>query len=268
MLTTLLSKLPVRKQDAHKGDFGHVLIVGGAVGMLGSVILAAQGASYVGAGKITVATHSTHAALVSVAQPNVMSYGVDSVETLSHLLERATVVVLGPGLGQDNWAHQLFATVLNSSLPLIIDADGLNLLAVNPHKKANWILTPHPGEAARLLNVSTQAIQADRLVAVQALRKKYGGISVLKGAGTLVFDGEREPLVCNAGNPGMATGGMGDLLSGMIAGLVAQHLTLFDAAVLGVYLHAQAGDLAAKAYGERGLQPQTLLPFVQKLINS
>lgn len=266
-LNILLKNLPARRRDANKGDFGHVLIVGGAQGMAGSVILAAKAASFVGAGLVTVATHPDHAPIVSLAQPNVMSYSIKNVEMLFSLLERATVIVVGPGLGQNEWSKEIFSHILPTSLPLIVDADGLNLLAKNPVKKDHWILTPHPGEAARLLNISTQDVQSDRIAAVKALQEKYGGVSALKGAGTLVFDNKHEMFISNAGNPGMATGGMGDLLSGIIGGLVAQHLSLFDAAALGVEIHAKAGDEAVQQYGERGLQPQQLLSFIQKLIN-
>lgn len=267
ILNELLKNLPKRKRDANKGDFGHVLIVGGALGMLGSVILASKAASCTGAGLVTVATYPDHATVVSLAQPNVMSYGIKNLETLLPLLEHATVVVIGPGLSQNEWAHNFFSYVLELSLPLIVDADGLNLLAENPIRKDNWVLTPHPGEAARLLKISTKEVQLDRAATVHALQEKYGGVIVLKGSGTLVFDNQHKIFISNAGNPGMATGGMGDLLSGIIGGLVSQHLSLFDAAVLGIELHANAGDEAAQQYGERGLQPQQLLSFIQKLIN-
>ncbi len=267
-MKNLLKLLTPRPFDAHKGLFGHVLIVGGAPGMLGATILAAQAASYVGAGLVTVATHPSHAALVSCTHPHIMSFGVRNSEELQPLLGKASIVAIGPGLGKDEWAHTLFATVLASKLPLLIDADGLNLLAEQPLQRDNWILTPHPGEAARLLKLDSKTIQQDRVASVTLLQNNYGGVAVLKGAGSLIKGVDTECIKCAAGNPGMAIGGMGDLLSGVIAGLVAQHLTLFDAAALGAHLHAHAGDLLAQAQGQRGMLPQDLLPVLRRLVNS
>lgn len=268
MLTALLQALPARKTDSHKGDFGHVLVIGGAPGMLGAVILAAQAATITGAGLVTVATHPTHAALVSVAQPNVMSYGVDCTEDLTPLLQRASVIVIGMGLGRNIWAQALFTAATQANLPIIIDADALHLLAENPQKNSHAILTPHPGEAAALLNTTITSVQHDRLGTIIQLQKKYSGVMILKGAGTLISDTEHDPLLCLAGNPGMATGGMGDILSGIVGGLVAQHVSLFSAAALGVYAHAHAADIAANELGERGLQPQDVLKYLPTLLNN
>jgi hydroxyethylthiazole kinase-like uncharacterized protein yjeF len=264
----LLHLVPQRKQDSHKADFGHVLIVGGNVGMLGSVILAAQGGCAVGAGLVTVATHPDHAALVSVSYPNVMSYGIKNASQLRPLLNRASVVVMGMGLGQDSWALKLFKEVLKSNLPLVVDADGLNLLTKEPGQSDDWILTPHPGEAARLLQTAVNTVQTDRFSAAMNLQKNYGGVVVLKGAGTIIQGEADQTIICKAGNSGMSTGGMGDLLSGMIGGLLAQDLSLFDAASLAVYLHAYAGDLAKDTKGERGLLPQELSSYVRCLLKS
>lgn len=266
-LKELIQLLPARKFDAHKGDFGHVLIIGGTTGMLGSVILAAAAASYSGAGLVTVATHPDHAPLVSVAQPNVMSHGVNNASDLSSLLARASVIVIGPGLGQTAWSKKLFAAAIKSSLPLIVDADALNLLAKKPLTGTNWILTPHPGEAARLLNSEIDVIQKNRAAAALQLQKKYRGVIVLKGAETIIQRDGEHAVMCDAGNPGMATGGMGDVLSGIIGSLVAQGLALADAATLGVYLHANAGDLAARELGMRGLLSQELCFYLRQLLN-
>ena len=169
-------------------------------------------------------------------------------------------------VGTKKRAHPwLLAAVLQTRLPQVVDADALNLLAQEPARRDDWILTPHPGEAARLLGVSTEQIQADRLHAVHALQQRYGGVCVLKGAGTLVCTSESIAL-CEAGNPGMASGGMGDVLTGIIAGFLAQGLSLMDAAKAGVYIHATAGDRAAQE-GERGLLASDLLPHLRKLVN-
>lgn len=265
-LSELLTLLSPRKADAHKGDFGHVLIIGGAPGMLGAVILAATAASCSGAGLVSVATHPDHAPLISAAQPNVMSHAVSNSCELQPLIDRASVLVVGPGLGQSAWSKKLFATAIKSSLPMIVDADALNLLAKKPFKKPNWIVTPHPGEAARLLQTDIAHVQKNRPAAALQLQQQYSGVAVLKGAGTIIQRDAEHAVTCTAGNPGMATGGMGDVLSGIIGGLVAQRLTLADAATLGVYLHAAAADVAAKELGMRGLLPQDLFSYVRMLI--
>lgn len=263
----LRSALPAaRSRTAHKGDFGHVLIIGGQPGMSGAPRLAALAAARCGAGLISVATHPEHAAYFNTSCPELMCQGMNTAADLEPLMARASVIVIGPGLGQGIWAQALLAKLWASALPLIVDADALNLLAQSPQRRDNWILTPHPGEAARLLGISTQEIQADRLAAATELQACYGGVLVLKGAGTLITDGVRVQL-CTAGNPGMASGGMGDVLSGVIAGLVAQGLSLSLAAAAGVMLHALAGDAAAAAGGARGMLASDLLPELRRLMN-
>jgi NAD(P)H-hydrate epimerase len=258
--------LKPRRLSAHKGDFGHVLVVGGDHGMTGAAQMAATAAARSGAGLISVATRSRHAVLVSVAQPEIMSHGVESEQELAPLLERASVVALGPGLGQGEWGQRLYAAVMASSLPLILDADGLNLLAREPQARGNWVLTPHPGEAARLLGCSAADIEADRFHAVRELQKQYKGIVVLKGAGSLVIGENERIYVCADGNPGMASGGMGDLLSGVIASLRAQRFDPLQAAQVGVCLHGAAGDAAA-VDGERGMLASDLYPHLRRLAN-
>jgi len=256
-----------RRRNAHKGAFGHLLLVGGEHGMLGAAQLAARAAGRSGAGLVTLATRLDHAPLVSAAAPEVMAHGIESAYELTSLLERATVVAVGPGLGQGAWGRELFSRLAESSLPMVVDADGLNLLAQDPLHRDDWILTPHPGEAARLLNCTTAEIVADRFGAAAAIVEKFGGVCVLKGAGTLVQTHGAVPLVCRGGNPGMASGGMGDLLTGVIGALLAQGLTLADAARLGVAMHAAAGDTAARQGGERGMLASDLLPRLRILAN-
>lgn len=258
-----------RKRTAHKGDFGHVLVIGGDYGMGGAVHMAAEAAARAGAGLVSVATRKEHIAAINRIRPEIMCHNIDNHATLSKLIKQATIIAIGPGLGQSAWSKKIFSKILNTAIKktLIIDADALNLLAQKKFKSNFWILTPHPGEAGRLLNVSTVDIQNDRLNAIQKLQKKYGGLIVLKGANTLIYDGQNIPSICQAGNPGMATGGMGDILTGLIAGLAAQKIALNKAAELGVSLHAEAGDLATKEYGERGLLATDLLLYVRKLLN-
>lgn len=196
-----------------------------------------------------------------------MCHGVTSSEELAGLLAKATVVVVGTGLGQDDWATELFQTVLNTDKPTVVDADALNLLAQHPRKKPNWILTPHVGEAARLLNVSTTAIQTNRFQAVQQLIGQYGGVALLKGAGTLIAS-ENRIAVSTTGNPGMASGGMGDVLAGVIAALLAQGMSLEDATKQGAWGHGLAADWLTKQEGERGLLATDLLPYLRKWSNA
>ena len=257
--------LPIRDRCSHKGDYGHVLIVGGDFGYSGAVKMAGEAALRVGAGLVSIATRKEHAGLLNMTRPELMCHGVEVVEQLLALIAKASVIVIGPGLGQSAWAKELFVATIKAKKPLIIDADALNLLAQAPLKNANWILTPHPGEAARLLNCSTVDIQQDRFASVSALQNKYKGIVILKVSGTLIAS-ENECAVSTTGNPGMASGGMGDVLTGIIAGFVAQGLTLKEAAQQGVYGHGQAADLAAKK-GERGLLASDLMPYLRQVVN-
>ena len=261
--------LPPRRACAHKGDFGHVLLVGGDHGMSGAARLAGEAALRCGAGLVSLATRAEHTAAISAARPELMCHGVADAVSLKALLQpklhRATVLAIGPGLGQGGWGRQLLGAALASSLPLVVDADALNLLAAEPARRAQWVLTPHPGEAARLLGQTTSEIQADRLAAARALQQKYGGVVVLKGAGTLIVDRVGDVSLCSAGNPGMASGGMGDVLSGVIAALMAQGLACDEAARRGVCLHAAAADRAAAA-GQHGLLASDLFPHLRELL--
>ncbi|MCH9698822.1 MAG: NAD(P)H-hydrate dehydratase [Gammaproteobacteria bacterium] len=258
--------LPARSATAHKGHFGHVLLIGGETGYSGAIRLAAQAALRCGAGLVSVATRVSHAGLVSLAQAEIMSHGIESTDELQQLLEKATVVVIGPGLGQSDWAEQHLDSVFNTDLPLVIDADALNLLSASSrvlHKRC--VMTPHPGEAGRLLKTTGRAVQSDRYASVRQLQNTYHGVVVLKGAGTLVDDGELI-TVNSSGNPGMASGGMGDVLSGVIGGLLAQGLDAATAARCGVWLHGAAADYAARQ-GQRGLLAGDLLGFLRELVN-
>ena len=255
-----------RERCAHKGHYGHVLIIGGDHGYSGAARLAGEAALRVGAGLVSIATRIEHAGLMNINRPELMCHGVTGSEQLAVLLDKASVVVVGPGLGQSAWAKTLFLQALAVKKPLLIDADGLNLLAQFPQTNPNWILTPHPGEAARLLGCPTTTIQEDRFAAALALQVKYQGVIVLKGAGTLICS-EEECAVSNSGNPGMASGGMGDVLAGVIAGLVAQGLFLKNAAQQGVYGHGRAADLAVEQEGERGLLASDLMPYLRQWVN-
>lgn len=259
--------LQPRLRDSHKGRSGHVLCVGGDHGGGGAVLLAAEAALRAGAGLASTATRTAHVAALLARRPEAMAHAVEDAGALAPLLERAGVVACGPGLGQSPWGAQLLAAVLRSGRPLVLDADALNLLVPGTVLPADTILTPHPGEAARLLRTSPAQVQADRFAAAAALARHYGCVVVLKGAGSIIAAPHRVPCVLDAGNPGMATGGMGDLLTGTIAAMRAQGLEAFEAACAGALLHSLAGDAAAAEDGERGLLPSDLLPWLRRLAN-
>ncbi|BAU57188.1 NAD(P)HX epimerase [Halorhodospira halochloris] len=300
-LTTALTPRP---RDAHKGDCGHVLIIGGGPGMAGAARLAGEAALRCGAGLVSVATRTEHISALVGARPELMVHGVESANQIAALLERCTTIVVGPGLGQDSWADELWHAAMASPISKVIDADGLNILANQGVAADNAVLTPHPGEAARLLGQSTAQISADRFAAARALAlstaakgtgtsgtskgagtiataiataedngaakgtgtvaapKGTGTVAVLKGPGTIIDDGVNVALA-NCGNPGMASGGMGDVLSGMIGAFIAQGLDLATAARCAVLAHGTAADKAAAVRGERSLLAADLLEEIK-----
>jgi NAD(P)H-hydrate epimerase len=263
----LVLQLPRRPATAHKGLFGHVLVVGGNDGMSGAVRLAGEAALRAGAGLVTVATRPAHAALLPLVRPELMCHGIEGPADLAPLVARATVIAIGPGLGQDEWARGLLAAILEVPVPLVLDADALNLLAGSSRRRDDWILTPHPGEAGRLLGRSSVDVQRDRLGTLAALRERYAGTVVLKGHGTLVGGEGRAPWLIPTGNPGMATAGMGDVLTGVTAGLVAQTGAPGpDVAAAAAYVHGAAGDAAADA-GQRGLIASDVLDRLRSCLN-
>lgn len=264
----LRAMLPARQRADHKGRFGHVLVVAGGPGMGGAARLAGEGALRAGAGLVSVATHPEHSVALLSGRPELMVRGARNAEDLAPLLERATVLAIGCGLGQDAWARELFAAAQASNLPVVVDADGLGLVAEAPAGAAPRILTPHPGEAGRLLGCSSARVQDDRLGAVTALRQRYGGVALLKGAHTLVLGRDNPPWVIDAGNPGMATAGMGDVLTGLLAGLWAQfpESEPEDLAAMAAFIHARAGDRAAVA-GQRGMIAGDLLDALRAELN-
>ncbi len=263
----LATFLPPRARDSHKGDNGHVLCIGGDHGGGGAIVLCAQAALRSGAGLVSVATRSGHVAALLARQPEAMVHAADSSGALQPLLQRANAIAIGPGLGRSDWGRALFDAALACGKPMLLDADALNLLAESPRAlPADTILTPHPGEAARLLGCDAAQVQRDRYAAAAALAARHACVVVLKGAGTIVAAPGSIPYTIAGGNPGMAVGGMGDLLSGVIAALRAQGLDAFDAAACGVLLHAAAGDAAARD-GMRGMLPSDLLPHLRRCAN-
>lgn len=258
--------LPRRERDSHKGDFGHVLVIGGGAGMPGAVRLCGEAALRAGAGRVSIATDPSHSASIVTSRPELMSYGIEGADELEPLVEMADVVAFGPGLGQSEWAKSLYRRVAADDRPSVWDADALNLLAEEGGTAANRVITPHPGEAGALLDSSASEVQSDRIAALATLQDRYGGVVVLKGAGSLVSASAGVPWLSTAGNPGMAAPGMGDVLTGIIAALMAQGLEAEQAACVGVQAHALAGDIASDA-GERGLIASDVLAELRAVLN-
>ncbi len=262
--------LPARARSAHKGDNGHVLCLGGDRGLGGAIRMTAEAALRSGAGLTSVVCHPDHAGAMSQARPELMCLGLEagngSDMRLETMMGAASVIAIGPGLGAaaddpeaaPAFGDTLYEHALQADATLVVDADALNRLARAPQQRGNWILTPHPGEAARLLECDVADILADRIGSARRLAERYTAVVVLKGAGSLVAT-PGEMWLCSQGNPGMAVGGMGDVLTGVIAALVAQGLSLADAAMAGTYVHALAGDATADLIGERGMLPSDVI---------
>jgi len=223
---------------------------------------------------VTLLTRPEHAALLNVACPELMVRGVSDSESLAGLLGEVDALVAGTGLGQSAWSQQLFDLCMASTVPLVLDADGLNLLSQRlPDPDAadlprgHWVLTPHPAEAGRLLGCSAAEVQQERVVAAQRLAERYQAVAVLKGCGSVIADADGHYAICPLGNPGMATAGSGDVLSGVIGAMLAQGLSCWDAACVGVVAHARAGDLAAGQTGERGLLASDITRQLPAVLN-
>ena len=270
--TSMLARWGVRPRNSHKGMFGHVLVIGGDTGMAGAALLAATAAARSGAGLISCATRPEHVAAFISARPEIMVHGVSVVADILPLLAKASVLVLGPGLGQSAWGHDLLNAALNSDKPVVLDADALNMIAAEPKllqsHRGPRILTPHPGEAARLLACSTAELQKDRFASALAIRDKYQATVLLKGAGTLIAAASPESSMYlnSGGNAGMATGGMGDVLAGVIAAFVAQGCEPTLATCLAAAVHSAAADCAAER-GERGMLASDVIDNLRGVIN-
>ena len=268
----LLRKL-LRNSESHKGDFGHVLVVAGNIGFGGAALLSSKAAIKIGAGLVSLATRSEHLQAALSFAPEVMTKPVDSGQSLENYLDFPTVICLGPGLGKDYWSEQMIYKSLENThknkTPILIDADGLNLLPEFSKKlplPKKIVLTPHLGEAARLLNTSVEKVKKNKISAAKRISNKYNSVVVLKSHETLICK-EDKIYICDKGNPGMATAGMGDVLSGMISGLIAQKLSLFEAACLGVDLHARAGDIYSEKNNQQSLLPTDIIDLFARVIN-
>lgn len=258
--------MPTRAQNSHKGSCGKVTVIGGDIGMAGAPRLAGESCLRAGAGLVAVVSRPQHLPIINAGRPELMFWGCELVDMeVYQRLGWADVLLIGPGLGKHDWGYNLLKATGLSDKPCVMDADALNLLALEPNKQRHWVLTPHSGEAARLLGISIADVEQDRFAAVYALQAKYGGVVVLKGAGTLIYDGTR-CHVAPVGNPGLASGGSGDVLGGIIAALMAQGMSNMDAASAGVVVHGVAADMAAKE-GERGMLACDLFPHIRALVD-
>lgn len=248
-ITKTLSRRP---RNTHKHAQGHVILAGGDENMMGAIVLSCKAALRAGAGVVSAITRKAHASFVTLAQPELMVHGSERPSDWRNLLTKATAIGVGPGLGSSNWSENVYNTIIDTSLPLVIDADGLNHLARHPIVRGDWIITPHAGEAARLLGTTTLAVQNDRFAAAKALQEKYAATVILKGCGTIIATTTGEFFICPYDTPAMATAGMGDILTGIVTAFLAQGLSLDDAAKSGVLAHGLAAQKAAGQHS-RGL---------------
>ena len=258
-------RLAPRPATSNKGMFGRVLLIGGDRGFGGAILLSSECALRSGAGMVTLATRQEHVPAALARLPEVMCAGISSSNQLGGLIEPAAVLVVGPGLGQGSWGRALLSAAANAQRPQVWDADALNQLAQDwVTLPSGSVITPHPGEAARLLGISTKQVQADRPAAAHALAQKYKTVVVLKGSGSLIADVDGRLALCHHGHPAMATAGLGDVLAGLIGALMSQKLPAFEAACLAVWLHARAGE-SAGAMG-RGMAATDLIPAIRQLL--
>ena len=262
-----------RDSNAHKGSHGCVGIVAGAETMAGAALMAGEACLYSGAGLIRMLTNEANLSAAQTRLPELMTQGVSphhesDRKAFSQALDACTALCIGPGMGRGDWACGLIQLALQRECAKVIDADALNVIASSQVRLSNdnHVLTPHPGEAARLLGVTVPEIQSDRYAAVAELQKRYGGVVILKGAGTLVANGDSIWVVPH-GNPGMAVAGMGDVLAGIITALLAQGLSLLESAQLAAVAHSAAADRIVAEQGEIGLRPTELFTYTRLILN-
>ncbi len=271
--------IPKRRNNSHKGSYGNVAIIGGAAGMIGAAVLAARAALHMGPGKVFLGLSAKDAPGYDPINPEIMVRTAEELVTDVSM----TALAIGMGLGTDKTAPRLLTAALAQAIPTLFDADALTMISANPsiyaafqakiagkrHQSLSLIFTPHPGEAARLLGCSTDEIQADRINAAKLIAAKFNVVSVLKGAGTVIATPDGRYWINTSGNPGMAAGGMGDALSGMIAAFLAQSMNTLDAAKLGVHLHGAAADeCLATGMAPHGLTASEVIFEARTLLNA
>ncbi len=261
---------PPRFASAHKGAYGHLLVIGGNDGMAGAAILATEAALTLGVGKVSVATRQASLSPLLSRVPEAMARQVDHYNGLRPLLDQCTAIVIGPGLGKDAWAEQMLLAALGEDIPTLVDADALSLIASGIVKPGHerMCFTPHPGEAALILQTNTARVQQNRYEALRQLEKVFKGHWVLKGNGSLLGGGDKAASINRTGNPGMASGGMGDALSGLIGAILAQGYSVQDSAAAGTFIHGAAADLAVRYGGEISLRASDLINAVPELLMS
>ena len=266
----VMASFPKRPRDSHKGMFGSVAVIGGASGMIGAPLLAARAALKLGAGCVHVGLLADNAPGFDPLQPELMLHSAADALRLPGV----DVFAIGCGLGRGMAAQELLHDALNSNAALVLDADALNILAQRPDlcamllvRQAATVLTPHPGEAARLLACEIGEVQADRVAAVHQLAQKFGCSVVLKGASSLCATRDGRLFVNQTGNPGMSAAGMGDVLTGMIAAFIAQGMTADDALLLAVHLHGAAGDALAEQQATIGMTATEVTEWARWLLN-
>lgn len=267
----VIANFPKRPRDSHKGLFGTVAVIGGASGMVGAALMAARAALKLGAGCVHAGLLADNPPAVDLIQPELMLHSASSAMNLPDV----EVYAVGCGLGTSIIAQKLLYQLLRRNTPLVLDADALNLIARHADlqddlrdRGQSTVLTPHPGEAARLLGCTAQQMQADRLAAARELAQKFGCSVVLKGAGSLCATRDGKLFVNNTGNPGMSSAGMGDVLTGMIAAFIAQGMSADDALQLAVHLHGAAGDALAEQHAGIGMTASELTDWARYLLNA
>lgn len=268
---TLKIKIPNRHKNSHKGDFGKVLIAGGASGMGGASILSSEASLFCGAGLVHLETHLSNVEASLKRNPEIMAFGgssqIDSIKDIS-------VVVCGPGLKNDDWSYDIFEKIIATydKSVLVLDAGALNFLPKTYEniKKINaeLILTPHPGEASKLLNISVDKIQENRSLSAKEISNKYNASVILKGNETIIYSNKDSlEYQCSEGGPELSTGGTGDVLAGIISALIAQKINIIDSCLLSVAVHARAGKIFKENIGEIGLNASSLISIARDLLN-
>lgn len=263
-------KVPKRDENSHKGDFGRLLVVGGSEGMGGAAILSSEAALYCGAGLINLQTHNTNIQASLERNPEVMCSGIGS--DLS--MQKIDTLLFGPGLKNDKWAYNTFQNCLKTAnfKNVILDAGVLNFFEDFYKKECckfeNLVLTPHPGEAGALLNISVEEVQKDRVSSIKNIAKKYNAHVILKGNGTLIASNDRDGIfICSEGGPELASGGTGDVLAGILSSLITQGMGILDSCILAVAVHSRAGKIFKQDTGEIGLNASSLISISRDLLN-